>query len=453
LHNFVDDMLSALDDREMFSRKQFKQMRKGVDEILCQPTASTSFASVLQSIETRLMELFDAYKKRQTDKRKVQSLRSRLDEIRDDHRERLRKSGALPEHFDEQIKHKPKGTSHRIITATTDLSYLDSEVRFLNRKLFRRCFRLRKVAVGSYDVDCLTHVGAADTDSDCVRCICGISDDDGSMVQCDSCHFWLHEECVTVKHGSHEFECEICRMKATRTPAVDIVLRCQPQIKFKKCAYYRTLVNVHNIQVRINETVYLQKLANDDHKAELRRLNETSKSSEASGSQHLVLQPKVKPRALRFQPKTFARKDLRCFRVERLFASPEGHNFVFGFYYARPHEVYCEPGRMFHEKEVFATPMFDTLPLDAVVGRCLVLEPRIYILGRPRMPRYDEAESYPKLQDVYFCEYQTGKNSRYFEKIPSRNHYYINTEPHNFVRFPIQLSLSRTFTVCFLPYF
>ncbi|KHN77835.1 putative histone-lysine N-methyltransferase lin-59 [Toxocara canis] len=509
LHNFVDDMLSALDDREMFSRKQFKQMRKGVDEILCQPTASTSFASVLQSIETRLMELFDAYKKRQTDKRKVQSLRSRLDEIRDDHRERLRKSGALPEHFDEQIKHKPKGTSHRIITATTDLSYLDSEV-----------------AVGSYDVDCLTHVGAADTDSDCVRCICGISDDDGSMVQCDSCHFWLHEECVTVKHGSHEFECEICRMKATRTPAVDIVLRCQPQIKFKKCAYYRTLVNVHNIQVRINETVYLQKLANDDHKAELRRLNETSKSSEASGSQHLVLQPKVKPRALRFQPKTFARKDLRCFRVERLFASPEGHNFVFGFYYARPHEVYCEPGRMFHEKEhkaelrrlnetsksseasgsqhlvlqpkvkpralrfqpktfarkdlrcfrverlfaspeghnfvfgfyyarphevycepgrmfhekeVFATPMFDTLPLDAVVGRCLVLEPRIYILGRPRMPRYDEA-------DVYFCEYQTGKNSRYFEKIPSRNHYYINTEPHNFVRFPIQLSLSRTFT-------
>lgn len=41
--------------------------------------------------------------------------------------------------------------------------------------------------------------------------------------------------------------------------------------------------------------------------------------------------------------------------------------------------------------EVFATPMFDTLPLDAVVGRCLVLEPRIYVLGRPRMPRYDEA--------------------------------------------------------------
>lgn len=57
------------------------------------------------------------------------------------------------------------------------------------------------MAVGSYDTDCLTHLGPADTDSDCVRCICGITDDDGSMVQCDTCHFWLHEECVVVKHG------------------------------------------------------------------------------------------------------------------------------------------------------------------------------------------------------------------------------------------------------------
>uniref|UniRef100_F1KQR0 Histone-lysine N-methyltransferase lin-59 n=1 Tax=Ascaris suum TaxID=6253 RepID=F1KQR0_ASCSU len=422
LRNFADDMLSAFDDREVMSRKRFKQIKKNVDEVLHQSTASLFFGSALHSVESHFIEAFGAYKKRQPDRKKVHALKARLDDIREDHKERLRKFGALPSHFEEQLssKQRSKGTSHRIISATADLSYLESEV-----------------AVGSYDTDCLTHLGPADTDSDCVRCICGITDDDGSMVQCDTCHFWLHEECVVVKHGG-EFKCEICRTKATRTPAVDIVLRSQPHIRFKRCVYYRTLVNVHNIQVRINETVYLQKLATDDHKAELRRLNETSKGDDTSTSQPMSPR-KLKPNAQRFQPKTFARKDLRCFRVERLFASPEGHNFVFGFYYARPHEVYCEPGRMFHEREVFATPMFDTLPLDAVVGRCLVLEPRVYVLGRPRMPRYDEA-------DVYFCEYQTGKNSRYFEKIPSRNHYYINTEPHNFIRFSIEPSLSRTFT-------
>ncbi|VDK44843.1 unnamed protein product [Anisakis simplex] len=428
LRSFTSDMLLAFSDREAVSKKQLKQMKNSIESIVNQPPTSTtssvlSFQSALQAVEMRFIESFDAYKKRESDKKKVQAFKCKLGDIRERYREQLRKFGTLPEHFDEHSKHNKhsKSTSHRILTANTDLSYLDCEV-----------------AVGSYDPDSLTHLGVAETDSDCVRCICGITDDDGSMVQCDTCHFWLHEECVVVKPAA-DFKCDICRMKATRTPAVDIVLRSQPQIRFKRCTYYRSLVNVHNIQVRVNETVYLQKLANDDHKMELKRLNETCKGGDEAAVAAASQPRTLKLSALRFQPKAFDRKDVRCFRVERLFASPDGHNFVFGFYYARPHEVYCEPGRMFHEKEMFATPMFDTLPLDAVVGRCLVVEPRIYVLGRPRMPRYNDA-------DVYFCEYQTGKNSRYFEKIPSRNHYYINIEPHNFIRFAVQPSLVRTFT-------
>lgn len=34
--------------------------------------------------------------------------------------------------------------------------------------------------------------------------------------------------------------------------------------------------------------------------------------------------------------------------------------------------------------------MYDTLPLDAVVGRCLALESSIYCLGRPKLPHYEE---------------------------------------------------------------
>lgn len=130
LRNFADDMLSAFDDREVMSRKRFKQIKKNVDEVLHQSTASLFFGSALHSVESHFIEAFGAYKKRQPDRKKVHALKARLDDIREDHKERLRKFGALPSHFEEQLssKQRSKGTSHRIISATADLSYLESEV-------------------------------------------------------------------------------------------------------------------------------------------------------------------------------------------------------------------------------------------------------------------------------------------------------------------------------------
>lgn len=46
------------------------------------------------------------------------------------------------------------------------------------------------------------------------------------------------------------------------------------------------------------------------------------------------------------------RQDVRHFRVERLFVSPQGQRFVFGCYYARPHETFCDSTRLFHKNEV-----------------------------------------------------------------------------------------------------
>lgn len=70
-----------------------------------------------------------------------------------------------------------------------------------------------------------------------------------------------------------------------------------------------------------------------------------------SGSMAAVMPAGLEETDKKFCPVSFHRKNVRCFRIERLF-SFEGHKFVFGFYYARPHEVYCEPGKLFHEKEV-----------------------------------------------------------------------------------------------------
>lgn len=49
----------------------------------------------------------------------------------------------------------------------------------------------------------------------------------------------------------------------------------------------------------------------------------------------------------------YHRKDLRTFRIERIFTGPNGERFVFGVYYARPHETFCESSRSFYKNEVF----------------------------------------------------------------------------------------------------
>lgn len=98
-----------------------------------------------------------------------------------------------------------------------------------------------------------------------------------------------------------------------------------------------------------------------------------------------------------------------CFSVS--FSS--GEKFVFGSYFARPHETFCEPTRRFYKNEVFVTPIYDTLPLSAVVGRCLVLDSWVYPKGRPKLPQYNEA-------DVYICEYRVDRGQKLFAKTKYR---------------------------------
>uniref|UniRef100_A0A0N4UEJ3 SET domain-containing protein n=1 Tax=Dracunculus medinensis TaxID=318479 RepID=A0A0N4UEJ3_DRAME len=295
--------------------------------------------------------------------------------------------------------------------------------------------------VGSYDPDIIDYSICANEESDCVRCICGTPDDDGQMVQCGKCYFWLHGECIP-NFNSDEYICEICSQRPLRTPTVEILLRTKLELELKRCIYYRTLVNNRNIQVRINEAVYVQRPVNDNHKTELRIL-EAAKNSYTDDIEYSCVHTSNQPPAFDsiFQKAAFNRKNLMCFRVERLLLTPSGSKLVFGFYYARPHEVYCEPSKMFHEKEVFlfATTLFDTLPLDCVVGRCLILDSTMYCAGRPRVPRYHES-------DVFFCD--TGYNTKIskFEKLLPKYHYTISTDPLIFERFPEKLQIARSFS-------
>ena len=107
--------------------------------------------------------------------------------------------------------------------------------------------------IGSYDHDRLVNLPATNREAiDCVRCVCGCGEEEGSMVQCDACQFWLHADCVQYA-TNEDFKCAFCTHRLTRTPAVDVPLKTTPDFAFANCTYFRALVNSRGLQVRLNE--------------------------------------------------------------------------------------------------------------------------------------------------------------------------------------------------------
>ncbi|CAI4221440.1 unnamed protein product [Auanema sp. JU1783] len=293
--------------------------------------------------------------------------------------------------------------------------------------------------VGSYDPDSAWPTGHAREGDDAVRCVCGSLEEDGQMMQCDECHFWLHTDCLETVDDSSDFQCKFCSGAIKDIPSTDVILAKQPEIRFIGCEYYKALNNNRNIQVRLNESVFVEKTTGDQHKKLLKLLVENvgkNKKKDVVGEEYRGFPP---PSNEVIAHKLYDRKNLRAFRVERLFVAPTGHRFVFGFYYARPHETICDPNRIFHRNEIFATRFYDTLPLDSVVGRCIVLDPDVFCKGRPLFPMFKE-------EDVFLCEYQIDRQQRSFEKIPIRHRFPINTQPYVFQDFPEVKPLIRDFT-------
>uniref|UniRef100_A0A0K0E1R9 Histone-lysine N-methyltransferase n=1 Tax=Strongyloides stercoralis TaxID=6248 RepID=A0A0K0E1R9_STRER len=268
-----------------------------------------------------------------------------------------------------------------------DLSYLNS-----------------KIQVGSYNPD-LVIMKSQGEDSDCVRCICGIVEDEGEMIQCDNCYFWLHGDCLTGEvMNAKEFKCKFCKEKIKCTPQIDILLQNLPDFTIPGCTYYKTMVNSNGLQLRINGTVYVKDdnipMAND---------------------------------------KKYDRVDLRPFRIERIFTDKSDKKYFYGYYYARPHETFCDSSRLFFKNELLRTPFYRTVPIDLAVGRCLVLDLETYCLGRPIIPRYHE-------DDIYINEHQIDEKQRTFQKIPQKELYLINTQPYAFKKFPSKKVIKRNFT-------
>jgi hypothetical protein len=118
------------------------------------------------------------------DRRKIDSLKahySHLKKTRDIGSYSKRLSKETIKAFAEERKrpHIPTKKEQRILSVEADLTYIDNG-----------CL------IGSYSPDERAKLPPMNDDSDCVRCICGITEEDGEMVQCDQCKFWMHADCV-----------------------------------------------------------------------------------------------------------------------------------------------------------------------------------------------------------------------------------------------------------------
>lgn len=111
-------------------------------------------------------------------------------------------------------------------------------------------------------------------------------------------------------------------------------------------------------------------------------------------------------------------------------------------------------------------PLYEIIPLEAVVATCCVLDLYTYCKGEEKKHKLTlELQKYfsntatfkralfptgrpkgVKEQDVYICDYRLDKSAHLFYKI-HRNRYPVCTKPYAFNHFPKRLAPKRDFSV------
>ncbi|KAG5856414.1 hypothetical protein ANANG_G00007710 [Anguilla anguilla] len=216
-----------------------------------------------------------------------------------------------------------------------------------------------------------------DKDDDVIRCICGMYKDEGLMIQCEKCMVWQHCDCMRLKADVEHYLCEQCDPR----PVDRVSLPPRP------CPTYTP---------PMCDCVYL-----------MRDSRRTPDGQPVRQSYRLLSHVN--------------RDKLDIFRIEKLWKSDKGERFAFGHHYFRPHETHHSPSRRFYHNELFRVPLYEIIPLEAVVGMCCVLDLYTYCKGRPKGV---------KEQDVpNICDYHLDKSAHLFYKI-HRNRYPVCTTSH-----------------------
>ncbi|XP_048857089.1 histone-lysine N-methyltransferase ASH1L-like isoform X1 [Brienomyrus brachyistius] len=254
--------------------------------------------------------------------------------------------------------------------------------------------------------------GPHDKDEDVIRCICGMYKDEGLMIQCEKCLVWQHCDCMRVEAEVEHYLCEQCdpRPMDREVPMVP-----QPSYAQSGSIYYICLLR-DDLLLHQGDCVYL-----------MRDSRRTQDGQPVRQSYRLLSH--------------INRDKLDIFRIEKLWKNENGERFAFGHHYFRPHETHHSPSRRFYHNELFRVPLYEIIPLEAVVGTCCVLDLYTYCKGRPKGV---------KEQDVYICDYRLDKSAHLFYKI-HRNRYPVCTKPYAFSHFPKRLAPKRDFSPHHVP--
>ncbi|XP_069506134.1 histone-lysine N-methyltransferase ASH1L isoform X2 [Ambystoma mexicanum] len=249
-------------------------------------------------------------------------------------------------------------------------------------------------------------------DDDVIRCICGLYKDEGLMIQCEKCMVWQHCDCVGVHSEVGHYLCENCdpRPVDREVPMIPLPHYAQPG-----CVYFICLLR-DELLLRQGDSVYL-----------MRDSRRTPDGHPVRQSYRLLSH--------------INRDKLDIFRIEKLWKNEKGERFAFGHHYFRPHETHHSPSRRFYHNELFRVPLYEIIPLEAVVGTCCVLDLYTYCKGRPKGV---------KEQDVYICDYRLDKSAHLFYKI-HRNRHPVCTKQYAFDHFPKKLTPKRDFSPHYVP--
>ncbi|XP_057683198.1 histone-lysine N-methyltransferase ASH1L isoform X1 [Corythoichthys intestinalis] len=250
--------------------------------------------------------------------------------------------------------------------------------------------------------------GSHDKDDDIIRCICGMYKDEGLMIQCEKCMVWQHFDCMRLETEVEHYLCEECDPRPVDT---EVPMIPQPSYAQAGSVYYICLLR-DELLLHQGDCVYL-----------MRDSRRTAEGQPIRQSYRLL---------------THVNRDkLDIFRIEKLWKNEKGERFAFGHHYFRPHETHHSPSRRFYQNELFRMPLYEIIPLEAVVATCCVLDLYTYCKGRPKGV---------KEPDVYICDYRLDKSAHLFYKI-HRNRYPVCTKPYAFNHFPKRLTPKRDFSV------
>ncbi|XP_070969827.1 histone-lysine N-methyltransferase ASH1L-like isoform X1 [Oncorhynchus clarkii lewisi] len=254
--------------------------------------------------------------------------------------------------------------------------------------------------------------GSHDKDDDIIRCICGMYKDEGLMIQCEKCMVWQHFDCMRLEAEVEHYLCEQCDPRPVDR---EVPMLPQPSYAQSGSIYYICLLR-DELLLHQGDCVYL-----------MRDSRRTPEGQPVRQSYRLLSHVN--------------RDKLDIFRIEKLWKSEKGERFAFGHHYFRPHETHHSPSRRFYHNELFRVPLYEIIPLEAVVGTCCVLDLYTYCKGRPKGV---------KEQDVYICDYRLDKSAHLFYKI-HRNRFPVCTKPYAFNHFPKRLAPKRDFSPHYVP--